>query len=140
MTLRSVVLNPAEATLAEQFAILDEEARSPEREAAFARFAARGLPTRRVESWHYTDLRAAMGDAAPVAPMPGAADIEAARRLIARRPGFGGGRLVIVDGRLIEALSEAPPAGVARRRRPPLRRRKSATPSPRSTRRSRSAA
>ena len=36
--------------------------------AAFARFAAAGLPTRRIEAWHYTDLRASMADAAPILP------------------------------------------------------------------------
>jgi Fe-S cluster assembly protein SufD len=112
MTVRSVIPNLAETTLAEQFSSLDRGLRSPERDAAFARFAARGLPTRRVESWHYTDLRAAMGDAAPLAPAPGLAEIATARALLAERPGLGGGRLVLVDGRLIEALCEAPPTGV----------------------------
>ena len=53
--------------------------RSPARAAAFARFAAVGLPTRRVEAWHYTDLRALMPDAAPILPAPTRADVEAAR-------------------------------------------------------------
>ena len=35
------------------------------REAAFGAFRAAGLPHRRVEAWHYTDLRALMRDVPP---------------------------------------------------------------------------
>ena len=45
-------------------------AASPARAAAFRRFEAAGLPTRRVESWHYTDLRVALAKAAPLAAPP----------------------------------------------------------------------
>src|SRR5204863_379841 len=40
---------------------------------AFERFARVGLPHRRVEEWKYTDLRALMRDAKPLAPPPDAA-------------------------------------------------------------------
>ena len=50
------------------------------REAAFERFAATGLPHRRVEEWKYTDLRALMRDAKPLAPRPDAA-VFARRRM-----------------------------------------------------------
>src|SRR6187455_2422160 len=43
-----------------------------ERDAAFARFERTGLPTRRVEQWKYTDLRALMRDAKPLALPPDA--------------------------------------------------------------------
>src|SRR5262249_60917342 len=43
------------------------------REAAFHRFEAQGLPHRRVEEWKYTDLRALMRDAKPLASPPDAA-------------------------------------------------------------------
>ena len=46
------------------------------REQAFLSFAADGLPHRRVEEWKYTDLRALMKDAKPLAAAPGKADIE----------------------------------------------------------------
>ena len=46
---------------------------APLREAAFAQFAKSGLPNRRVEEWKYTDLRALMRDAKPLAPPPDAA-------------------------------------------------------------------
>ena len=43
------------------------------REDAFKRFDAAGLPHRRVEEWKYTDLRALMRDAFPLAAPPDAA-------------------------------------------------------------------
>src|SRR5213593_2302097 len=43
------------------------------REDAFRRFEAEGLPHRRVEEWKYTDLRALMRDAKPLAAVPDAA-------------------------------------------------------------------
>ncbi|MFM9974197.1 MAG: Fe-S cluster assembly protein SufD [Beijerinckiaceae bacterium] len=39
---------------------------------AFASLEASGLPHRRIEAWHYTDLRAMMRTAAPLAAKPGA--------------------------------------------------------------------
>jgi Fe-S cluster assembly protein SufD len=42
------------------------------REEAFKRFDARGLPHRRVEEWKYTDLRALMREAKPIAAPAGA--------------------------------------------------------------------
>ncbi len=100
----------AEATLIEQFAA-GKNADS-DRAAAFAAFAATGLPTRRDEAWHYTDLRAAMSSAAPIAPAPDAARIEAARILLAARQRMGEVRLVLVDGRFAPQLSDAAPKGV----------------------------
>jgi Fe-S cluster assembly protein SufD len=76
------------------------------RDAAFARFERLGLPHRRVEAWKYTDLRARMKEAAPVAPKPPA---DAAARMHAALSTFGGldrYRLVIADGFFQEALSD----------------------------------
>src|SRR6266568_1034712 len=42
-------------------------------EAAAARFDTLGLPNRRVEEWKYTDLRALIGEAKPLAGLPDAA-------------------------------------------------------------------
>jgi Fe-S cluster assembly protein SufD len=100
----------AEATLAAQFAALQNA--DSDRVAAFAAFAAAGLPTRRLEAWHYTDLRAAMANAASIASAPDAARIEAARALLARRERVGGVRLVLLDGRFVPQLSDAVPKGV----------------------------
>src|SRR3954465_7514098 len=46
---------------------------APLRAAAFETFAKAGLPHRRVEEWKYTDLRALMRDAKPLAARPRAA-------------------------------------------------------------------
>ena len=67
----------AELGLAEAFAALRPRlAGNPvaaRREEAFRRFEAAGLPHRRVEEWKYTDLRALMRDAKPLAAPPDAA-------------------------------------------------------------------
>ena len=103
----------AEKTLFRQFAEQQARSPSPVRAAAFARFAEAGLPTRRVEAWHYTDLRAAMADAAPVLAAPTPADIEAARLGLARRERFApGAQLVLLGGRYIGELSDRLPDGV----------------------------
>lgn len=103
----------AEKTLFRQFAEQQAREPSPVRAAAFARFAEAGLPTRRVEAWHYTDLRAAMADAAPVLAPPTPADIEAARLRLARRERFApGAQLVLLGGRYIGELSDRLPDGV----------------------------
>jgi len=114
MTAHVVNLSAAEGTLARQFAERQRREPSPDRAAAFARFAAAGLPTRRVEAWHYTDLRATMADAAPILPQPTRADIERARSLLGAHERFApGARLVMLQGRFIAELSDRPPAGVS---------------------------
>ena len=63
------------------------EAIAKERAAAFDVFAREGLPHRRVEDWKYTDLRALMRDAKPLADPAGCAGQGArqARGRVARR-------------------------------------------------------
>lgn len=56
----------AETELAQQFAQLSGNLPDIRAE-AFRRFDAAGLPHRRIEAWHYTDLRALMRSAAPPA-------------------------------------------------------------------------
>ena len=112
MTLhRAIAKTAAEEALAAQFASLANP--SSESAVAFARFAAKGLPTRRDEAWHYTDLRAALAKVAPLASAPSAEKIEAARRALAGRPKIGDVRLVFLDGHFIAALSDAAPAGLS---------------------------
>ncbi len=71
------------------------------REESFSSFSLLGIPGRRVEAWHYTDLRAALRTPAPVAEFPDAAARKAAR---ARLQSLQGAdvtpvtRLVILDG------------------------------------------
>ena len=113
MTAHAVPRSTAESTLISQFEARKELARSPQRAAAFKRFAERGLPTRRVESWHYTDLRAALADAAPLASAPDRTAIEAAGRALKERNKLGTARLVLLNGRLIESLSDNLPLGAA---------------------------
>jgi Fe-S cluster assembly protein SufD len=71
---------------------------------AFARFEASGLPHRRVEEWKYTDLRALMREAAPVAPAPDAA--AKARAAGLGLAGLEARRIVFVDGVFAPELSD----------------------------------
>lgn len=72
------------------------------REDAFAGFEAKGLPHRRLESWRYTDLRALLREARPLAG--GAAATAAVKaRLDALK--LEGLRLVLVDGIFAPDLS-----------------------------------
>jgi Fe-S cluster assembly protein SufD len=100
----------AETTLAAQFA--QQQSADSDRTAAFRAFAAAGLPTRRLEAWHYTDLRSLMASAAPLALAPADAQIEHARGLLSAHPRTGDLRLVMVDGRYVSALSDKMPDGV----------------------------
>jgi len=77
------------------------------REAAFQRFDAAGLPHRRIEEWKYTDLRALMREAKPLA------EPAKAKGKVPALPGLTAGRIVIVNGRYEQAWSEFKPvAGV----------------------------
>jgi Fe-S cluster assembly protein SufD len=103
--------SPAETQLIEQFRRAAEGSAEADplaqrRREAFAVFAASGLPTRRLEAWHYTDLRAAMRDALPWAERPGAAALDAARTELAALPALDAVRLVLVDGFFVPELSD----------------------------------
>ena len=79
------------------------------REGAFKRFEDRGLPHRRVEEWKYTDLRALMREANPLAPAP---DAEAKARAKAAGKILGGvdtRELVFVDGVFVPEMSDLAP-------------------------------
>src|SRR3984957_20586211 len=102
MNAHVVNLTAAEKTLARQFAEREQREPSAARAAAFARFAAAGLPTRRIEAWHYTDLRASMVEAAPILAAPTQVDIEAARTRLSGRERFAvGPQVVLLSGRFI---------------------------------------
>lgn len=75
------------------------------RDAAFKQFQAQGLPNRRVEEYKYTDLRALMRDAKPLASPPGKAAIEAARAP-STFDELGAIRLTLVNGVLVPELSD----------------------------------
>ncbi len=106
---KPITKTAAETELAAQFAAL--VGADATRAAAFARFVQAGLPTKRLEAWHYTDLRSAMLSAAPPAPAPNAAAIKAARQMLASHSRLGATRLVLLDGRYIPALSDPAPKG-----------------------------
>ncbi|HKD27204.1 MAG TPA: Fe-S cluster assembly protein SufD [Xanthobacteraceae bacterium] len=100
----------AESHLAEAFAAfrggLADDAVAARREAAFRRFDVQGLPHRRVEEWKYTDLRALMRDAKPLAPAP-----DANAKVRAKSAGnifaaVNARRIVFVDGALVPELSD----------------------------------
>jgi Fe-S cluster assembly protein SufD len=79
---------------------------SAQRKAAFDLFAHEGLPHRRVEEWKYTDLRALMREAKPLASPP-----DAAAKARAKTAGKVLGdvetrRLVFVDGAFVPELSD----------------------------------
>jgi len=75
------------------------------REGAFERFDAQGLPSRRVEEWKYTDLRALMRDALPLAALPDAAAIVRSKAS-ALFSEVRSHRLVFVDGTFVPELSD----------------------------------
>lgn len=96
----------ADTALAGAFESMKDKGAASLRKAAWESFARKGLPTRRVEAWHYTDLRAALRVVAPLgAPSTIAPSAEAASDRI---------RLVLADGEFRLELSNiaALPAGV----------------------------
>jgi Fe-S cluster assembly protein SufD len=109
---RTATPNAAETELGLQFAALG--AADADRRQAFDAFAATGLPTRRNEAWHYTDLRSAMRRAATPARKPDAARLAVARAGLLDLKRIGGARFVLVDGHYVGELSDPAPAGARR--------------------------
>ena len=77
-----------------------------QRKAAFDVFAKEGLPHRRVEEWKYTDLRALMRDAKPLASPPDAAAKARAKTAGKLLGDVETRRLVFVDGAFVPELSD----------------------------------
>ncbi|GEP06717.1 Fe-S cluster assembly protein SufD [Methylobacterium oxalidis] len=100
---------PAEAGLTKLFEVARMKfptGVSIAREEAFRYFEAVGLPSRRVEAFKYTDLRAALKEAAPPAEAPPA---DAARAALEAAKGFSGieaVRLAFVNGHLVAEGSD----------------------------------
>jgi Fe-S cluster assembly protein SufD len=76
------------------------------REAAFRHFDAQGLPHRRIEEWKYTDLRALMREANPLAGAPGAAAKAHAKNAGQLLAAMDARRIVFVDGVFVPELSD----------------------------------
>jgi len=101
----------AELALADTFAAVKsalpgDASVAAQRAAAFESFTSSGLPHRRVESWKYTDLRALLREAPPLAAPASAealAKVPAASPLLA---GAGLRRLYIVNGVFSASLSD----------------------------------
>ena len=106
-----VIKTAAETALAQEFAqarmrLPGGQAIADQRAAAFDLFAREGLPHRRVEDWKYTDLRALMREAKPLAEPP-----DAAAKARAKSAGRWLGdvecrRLVFIDGAFVAELSD----------------------------------
>ena len=80
---------------------------------AIARFAKVGLPHRRIEAWHYTDLRSILRDAHAPAAMPDAALIDQVRTAVGKLDSDTA-RVVLVDGYYVAELSSSAPAAAVR--------------------------
>jgi Fe-S cluster assembly protein SufD len=106
-----IIKTAAETALAHEFA--KARARLPgvgaiagQRAAAFDLFAREGLPHRRVEDWKYTDLRALMREAKPLAGPPDAAAKARAKTAGQWLSDVETRRLVFVDGAFVPELSD----------------------------------
>src|SRR5579863_7430264 len=107
----TVMKTAAETALAQAFAqarsrLPGSDAVAAQRAAAFDLFAREGLPHRRVEDWKYTDLRALMRDAKPLASPPDAAAKARAKASGSLLGDVETRRLVFVDGAFVAELSD----------------------------------
>ena len=107
----ATIKTAAETALAQAFAeargrLPGDHAVAARRDAAFNIFAKDGLPHRRVEEWKYTDLRALMRDAKPLAAPPDAAAKARAKTAGALIGDVETRRLVFVDGAFVAELSD----------------------------------
>jgi Fe-S cluster assembly protein SufD len=106
-----VIKTAAETALANTFAeararLPGDDAVAAQRAAAFDLFAKEGLPHRRIEEWKYTDLRALMREAKPLASPPDAAAKARARTAGAFLGDVEVRRLVFVDGAFVPEVSD----------------------------------
>ncbi len=107
----TTIKTAAETELAQVFALArgalpGNDAIAAQRETAFGLFAKEGLPHRRVEEWKYTDLRALMREAKPLAAPPDAAAKARAKNAGALLGDVETRRLVFVDGAFVAELSD----------------------------------
>jgi Fe-S cluster assembly protein SufD len=107
----TTIKTAAETTLAQEFVqargrLPGDKAIAAQRAAAFDVFAREGLPHRRVEDWKYTDLRALMRDAKPLAAPPDARSKANAKTAGALVGDVETRRLVFVDGAFVPELSD----------------------------------
>src|SRR5579862_7092748 len=106
-----VIKTAAETAIADAFLkarprLPGDDAIAARRDAAFELFAKEGLPHRRIEEWKYTDLRALMRDAKPLALPPDAKAKTRAKSAGALLGDVETRRLVFVDGAFVAELSD----------------------------------
>ncbi|HEY2425755.1 MAG TPA: Fe-S cluster assembly protein SufD, partial [Pseudolabrys sp.] len=102
----ALIKTAAEAALAQTFAqardrLPGDDTIVARREAAFDLFAKQGLPHRRIEEWKYTDLRALMREAKPLAGPPDAAAKARAKDAGRMLGDLDARRMVFVDGEFV---------------------------------------
>ncbi len=107
----STIKTEAETALANAFSqarprLPGDHTIAARRKAAFDVFAREGLPHRRVEEWKYTDLRALMREAKPLASPPDAAAKARAKTAGKLLSDIETRRLVFVDGAFVPELSD----------------------------------
>jgi Fe-S cluster assembly protein SufD len=104
----SLIRTAAEQQLAAQWEAAKGRLPGPAalRQSAFAYFAQAGLPHRRIEEWKYTDLRALMREAKPLASAPDAAAKARARDVGKPLADIESRRLTFVDGAFVPELSQ----------------------------------
>ncbi|WP_170182176.1 Fe-S cluster assembly protein SufD [Phreatobacter stygius] len=103
------IRTPAEQALIGAYTAADGsggEALQALRAAGFQRFEMLGLPHRRVEEWKYTDLRAMVREAKPLAGTPDAATMLAVKTALYDLPRVGDCRVVVLDGTFAPELSD----------------------------------
>ncbi len=107
----ATIRTAAETALAQVFARAREtlpgsDTIAAQRDAAFDVFAKAGLPHRRIEEWKYTDLRALMREAKPLASPPDAAAKARAKSAGALLGDVEARRIVFVDGAYVAEMSD----------------------------------
>ena len=97
----------AERMFGEHFeALVHVDGSAAHRGDAYKLFSEAGLPGRRIESWHYTDLRGLVREALPPAAEPDAATVDMARERLTAHAVPGAARLVVLDGMYRPDLSD----------------------------------
>ena len=107
----TTIKTAAESALADTYAeargrLPGDKAVTAQRAAAFDISARQGLPHRRIEEWKYTDLRALMREAKPLASPPDAAAKARAKTAGAVLGDVEARRLTFVDGAFVPELSD----------------------------------
>jgi Fe-S cluster assembly protein SufD len=104
----AVAKNETGRPLSDSFAVARDRlpGAAEARRAAFEAYERTGLPSRRIEDWKYTDLRALMREVLPLAPAPDAAALKGAAAALKLQAVRGARRLVLLDGVFAPKLSD----------------------------------